>query len=114
MSINGERERGSGEEDGRLYLCWVNLAVGAHMAMCCKRSALGPQHMCVYMGLCVCVCVCVCLKVCVRCHGNKTAGCPPSFPGHCVSVVKTCAGHSHSHSEERKSNPRATEMETLR
>ena len=51
--------------------------MGAHMAMCCKRSALGPQHMCVYMGLCVCVCVC--LKVCVHCHGNKKAGCPPSF-----------------------------------
>lgn len=49
MSTNGERERGSREEEcgGSLYPSWVSLAMGAHMAMCSQRFALGRRHMCV-------------------------------------------------------------------
>lgn len=41
--------------------------------------------------------ICVYMGLCLPWSPDKTAGCPLPFPGRCVSVVKTCAGRSHSH-----------------
>lgn len=60
----------------------VNLAMGAHMAMC---SNVLPWDLgiCVYIGP-------------VRVWSpDKTAGCTLPFPGQRVSVIGACAGHLH-------------------